>query len=166
MSSLAYIGIGSNLGDRQANCLGAIADLDRCSGVTVTGRSRLYLTEPVGYTEQDWFANAAVRVQTELAPVALLGLIKGLEQSAGREQGGPRFGPRVLDLDILFYDQMVATAPDLAIPHPRLHQRRFVLAPLCDIDPDFIHPVFGLSLARLLEGLDSKGQKVIDTCAC
>lgn len=166
MSSLAYIGIGSNLGDRQANCLGAIETLDRCPQVRVTARSRLYLTEPVGYAEQDWFANAAVQVQTDLGPDQLLTLLQKLQREAGRTQGGPRNGPRVLDLDILFFDSLVTTAPDLEIPHPRLHQRRFVLQPLCDIDPDFIHPVYGLTLARLLQGLDPKGQKVIDACAC
>jgi len=166
MFHLAYIGIGSNLGDRQANCLGAIDALDRSAGVKVSARSRLYLTEPVGYAEQDWFANAAVQVQTDLGPDQLLALLQTLQREAGRTEGGPRNGPRVLDLDLLFFDSLVATAPDLEIPHPRLHQRRFVLQPLCDIDPEFIHPVYGLSLSRLLEGLDRQGQKVIDACAC
>jgi 2-amino-4-hydroxy-6-hydroxymethyldihydropteridine diphosphokinase len=167
MPPCAHIGVGSNLGDRRANCLNAIAALDRCPGIRVTAVSRLYLTEPVDFADQAWFVNAAVRVETVLEPLALLGVLRGLERQAGRRDGGRRYGPRILDLDILLFDQKIVAVPDLEIPHPRLHQRRFVLRPLCDIDPDVIHPVLGIRLARLLEALAPQSQQVMDVpCDC
>jgi 2-amino-4-hydroxy-6-hydroxymethyldihydropteridine diphosphokinase len=148
------------VGERAANCHRAITALAACEGCVLDGRSPLYETEPVGLEDQPWFVNAVVRIRTGLRPEALLTRLKALERALGRRPGGPRSGPRVLDLDILFYDDMTLETPDLQIPHPRLHERRFVLQPLCALAPDLVHPVLGKSARSLLQALGD-GKKVI-----
>ncbi len=158
--STAYIAVGSNLGDKHQNCSQGIAALDRIQTITVTDRARFYKTAPVDYTDQDWFVNTAVRVATDLSPEGLLDRLKNIERDMGREKGGVRFGPRVLDLDIIFYDDLVLSTGILAIPHPRMHKRRFVLRPICDIDPTVMHPTLKSPVRDLLEAINDPDQDI------
>ena len=156
----AYIGVGSNVGNRADNCqkgIGAVAALDGC---LLEIRSPLYETEPVDLKDQNWFINGVFMVRTCLEPKALLIRLQAIEQAMGRRLEGPRFGPRVLDLDILFFDELVLQTTQIHIPHPRLHQRRFVLKPLCDIAPELVHPVFVKPVRSLLSGLKDGENKV------
>ena len=137
----AYIGIGSNLGDREANCADALNAM-REAGITVISASSAHETEPWGVTDQPMFINMAAEISTSLSPLELLGVLKRIESGAGRVHT-KRYGPRVLDLDILLYDDVVLEAPGLSVPHPRLHERAFVLEPLCSIAADVVHPVLG-----------------------
>ncbi len=157
----AFISVGANLGDKLANCRFGITRLTELAGVADLVRSPFYQTAPVDYLDQDWFVNAAVRFQTTLAPLALLEHIAVIQRQAGRRGDKIRFGPRRLDLDIIFYGQRVIQTPRLEIPHPRMHKRRFVLQPICDIDPQFRHPVEGQSVQRLLERLEDDQQEII-----
>ena len=141
-----YISVGSNLGDKEANCRNGIDALVRTGGCRLSAQSPLYRTEPVDYLDQDWFVNAAVQIATPLEPLDLLAVLQAVQQQAGRTKSGIRFGPRVLDLDIIFYDRLVMKTPLLEIPHPRMHKRRFVLQPICDIDPDIVHPLLNIPL--------------------
>ena len=156
-----FISVGANLGDKLANCrygIQCLADL-KAVGDCVT--SPFYRTAPVDYLDQDWFVNGAIRVTTTLAPLALLDHIAVIQQQAGRDGDKIRFGPRRLDLDIIFYDAQVIKTPRLEIPHPRMHKRRFVLQPICDINPAFVHPVRGQSVQELLNQLDDDQQEII-----
>ncbi|MDX9817378.1 MAG: 2-amino-4-hydroxy-6-hydroxymethyldihydropteridine diphosphokinase [Desulfococcus multivorans] len=156
----AFISLGSNIGDKRGYCQKGIDGLRAAPRTTITALSRFYRTEPVDYKDQDWFVNGVVRIDTELDPYALLDLLHTIEQAAGRERKGVRFGPRTLDMDIILYGNWVVNTPTLSIPHPRMHKRRFVLQPLCDIDPTVVHPVFLKNAQYLLEHLDDEGQKM------
>jgi 2-amino-4-hydroxy-6-hydroxymethyldihydropteridine diphosphokinase len=157
----AFISVGSNLGDKLANCLKGIVALAGSGRAEVVGVSRFFRTSPVDYTRQDWFVNAAVKIRTVLEPPALLDELAAIQRLAGRKNGTIRFGPRVLDLDILLYDNLVMRNPGLEIPHPRMHKRAFVLRPICDIEPAVVHPVLGKSAADLLTQLGDEDQQVI-----
>ncbi len=156
----AYISFGSNMGDREQNCLHGIDALSRTKDVDIKARSPLYQTSPVDFEDQDWFVNGALKLETTLTPLELLQALKGIERKAGREKAPVRFGPRILDMDIVLYGSQIVHSPELIIPHPRMHKRGFVLQPLCDIDPDIIHPVSGKSLRYLLDHLHDDTQKV------
>ncbi len=158
---VVYLSIGSNLGNRYNNFRFGIDQLAKLVLSSLIKESSLYETEPVGYENQAWFLNAAIKIDTMLKPLDLLGRIKSIEADCGRDFQQIRFGPRTLDLDILFYDDHVINTANLVIPHPRMHERRFVLKPLCDIDPTIVHPVLKKTVARLLEELGDSGQKVI-----
>lgn len=147
--SIAYIGIGSNLGDRKENCEKAIQLLFE-KGIQVSARSSLHETEPWGKKKQPKFINLAVEVETGLRPEELLKEIKEIEDILGRS-AGEKWGPRIIDLDILFYDDLVVKTIELEIPHPEIKNREFVLKPLSEIAPDKVHPVFGKSVKELLE---------------
>jgi 2-amino-4-hydroxy-6-hydroxymethyldihydropteridine diphosphokinase len=158
------ISIGSNLGDKLDNCRRAIDALRVLEHTTVVTCSRFYKTAPVDYLDQDWFVNAAAKVVTRLDGHALLDALQRIQQRAGRYGDAIRFGPRIIDLDIIFYDETVIDTPDLQIPHPRLHKRRFVLQPICDIDPAIVHPILKKDVRALLEHLDDDSQSVEPIC--
>ncbi len=160
MVHTAYISVGSNMGRRAENCRQGITALAETDGIEVVCQSKLFLTEPVDYEKQRWFVNVTVKINTRLVPQALLSVLKEIERRAGREDQGIRFGPRVVDLDILFYEDLVLTSEKLVIPHPRMHKRRFVLQPLCDIDPDVRHPVYKKNIRQLYDMLEDTTQQV------
>jgi len=156
MAERVFISIGSNIGDRVENCLRAERLLASSGKAEVIRRSRLYETEPWGVKGQPAFINSVVEVATGLAPGELLAFLKSIEAGIGRTPS-PRWGERVIDLDILFYGGVVVSEDGLSVPHPRLHERAFVLAPLADIAPDFIHPVLNKSVKEMLAGLKDAG---------
>ncbi len=158
---IAYISVGSNLGHKLENCRRGIQLLTR-RHARLKAESRIYQTEPVDYADQDWFINIVVKIETILDPHPLLDLTQSIQGKTGRVQDPIRFGPRVLDLDIILYDEMVINSAQLIIPHPRMHKRRFVLKPLCDIDPTIIHPVFKTDVQTLLDSLDVNEQRIIE----
>jgi 2-amino-4-hydroxy-6-hydroxymethyldihydropteridine diphosphokinase len=137
--ALAYLGMGSNQGDSRAFLVGAVAGLMEAAGVFVTGLSRVYRTAAIGLEDQPDFLNMVVEVRTVLLPEELLALTQGLEQEAGRERT-VRWGPRTLDVDILWYDGTFIDTDDLNVPHPRMEERRFVLEPLADLAADLLLP--------------------------
>ena len=157
----AYIAVGSNIGERRLNCQNGVTALTASGKTSLKAQSGFYLTEPVDYTDQDWFVNSVVRIDTILDPYQLLDELKSIELNAGRTVDAVKFGPRILDLDILFYDEWVANSLKLVVPHPRMHKRRFVLKPICDIDPTLVHPVLKKDMRSLLDSLDDSGQKII-----
>ena len=128
--------------------------------IELTATSPFYRTAPVDYTDQDWFVNAAFRIDTALAPLDLLTVTCAVQVAAGQGAKAVRFGPRILDLDLIFYDQLVFKNAVLELPHPRMHKRRFVLQPICDIDPQFKHPVLGQRVEDLLQNLEDDRQEV------
>lgn len=154
MMKPVYLGIGTNLGDRYANLQEAVAQLGK--RVTVTAVSPVYATEPWGETDQPPFLNACVAAVTDLPPRELLVVVKDIEREMGRTPTR-HWGPRVIDIDILFYNRLVVHEPDLAIPHPRIPERAFVLAPLADIIPDYVHPETGETVEQMLERADMAG---------
>ena len=153
--SVAYIALGANLGDPAATVNAAFAALAELPQSTLTARSALFRTTPVGILEQPEFVNAAARITTQLAPEALLDQLLAIEQRFGRIRA-ERNGPRTLDLDILLYDDLVIDTPRLILPHPRLHLRAFVLYPLADLAPDLALPGRG-SLAAWLPAVANQG---------
>lgn len=158
---VVYLSVGSNLGDRYENCLHGISHLVRLTKSLLLAQSPFYETEPVGYKDQGWFINAAVKIETLLTPSGLFNCIKRVEAESGRDFYQVRFGPRTLDMDILLYDNLILNTDELVIPHAGMHERRFVLQPLCDIAPEVMHPVLKKSVIRLLKELDDHEQKIV-----
>lgn len=158
----AYLSIGSNVGDKKNNLETAISGLDQDHRFQVEAVSSFYQTQPQNYTDQDWFVNAALKIKTSLLPEPLLAALKQMENEID-QQGKPfRFGPRIIDLDIILYDDLVLKTQELEVPHPRMHERCFVLVPLCDIGANAVHPVLNLTSGKLLEKIEKKEtQKVI-----
>jgi 2-amino-4-hydroxy-6-hydroxymethyldihydropteridine diphosphokinase len=150
---LAYIGVGANLGDREATMRAALAALDATPGVRVVAVSSFVETEPVGYLDQPRFLNAAAAVETDLDARGLLDALLAVERELGRTRDGPRYGPRTIDLDLLLFGDERLDEPGLTVPHPRLHERQFVLDPLAELDPELAVPGVGPleSLRRNLE---------------
>jgi len=157
---IAYIAIGGNLGDPRCQCRKAIGSIGALPETKLLRTSSLYLTEPLGFREQPDFINAVAEVRTLLSPRDLLRGLKKIEAEMGREQTH-RWGPRIIDLDIILYGQEVVDEDDLVIPHPECHRRRFVLVPCCELASYAIHPRFGISLRGLLQRLETeKGGRV------
>jgi 2-amino-4-hydroxy-6-hydroxymethyldihydropteridine diphosphokinase len=156
---LGYLGLGSNVGDRRAHLLAAVTELPR-HGVDVQASSSVYDTEPVGLVlDQPSFLNACVRVATAHGPEALLDACKEVERIVGREAGGVRHGPRVIDVDLLLLGSLTYSSPRLTLPHAEVVARRFVLVPLLELDPDLRVPPGGARLADALAALEP-GQEV------
>ena len=163
---LAYIGFGSNIGDKLAYIENAIHALSVAEEITLQTISSLYKTAPVGYEAQADFLNGVVAIQTCLSPHALLHTLKDIETTVGR-QHRTRWGPREIDMDVLIYGDLCLHTPDLIIPHPEMYLRRFVLVPLAEVAPDLVHPVFNESILTLLEGLeDDKSVTHTSTLLC
>ncbi|MBN1491314.1 MAG: 2-amino-4-hydroxy-6-hydroxymethyldihydropteridine diphosphokinase [Phycisphaerae bacterium] len=155
MTHVAYVALGSNLDDRRGHLDGAVAALREHDAITVRRVSSWIETEPVGGPAgQGQFLNGAVELETTLSPHELLAVMQAIEERFGRVRTVPH-GPRTLDLDLLLYDASVINEPDLTIPHPRLHERRFVLAPLAEIAPAAQHPILNATIAELLARLDA-----------
>jgi 2-amino-4-hydroxy-6-hydroxymethyldihydropteridine diphosphokinase len=149
----AYVGLGANLGDREGAIRRALQLIAAAPGVDVVATSSLSETDPVGYLDQPRFVNAAAAVETSLGPRELLDVLLGIERELGRTRSGPRFGPRTIDLDVLLFGGEVVDEPGLSVPHPRLHERRFALEPLAELDPELVVPGRG-SVTALLSELD------------
>jgi 2-amino-4-hydroxy-6-hydroxymethyldihydropteridine diphosphokinase len=154
---IAYIGVGSNRGNPLENCRKAIQEVASCSDVCLLACSSFYRTEPWGYADQESFINGVFKVGTGLSPHHLLSLLRRIEEKLKKNKT-LKWGPRTIDLDILFFNDQVIEEANLRIPHPLLHLRRFVLEPLHEVAPSLIHPVLGRSVYELLTGLaDEKG---------
>ena len=155
LPSVVFIGIGANIGPVRENLARAVRSIEKCARVVAV--SSLYESDPVGPQDQPKFTNAVVKVDTELSPFELLGCLQAIEKEIGREKTR-MWGPRVIDLDIIFYGDMVISADSLVIPHPRAHERRFVLEPLLEIEPDAWHPAKNMAVRDICSGLgDSQG---------
>ena len=152
MKNVAYIGIGSNLGDRYKNCTVAIDTICASESIRLLEQSSFYLTEPWGFKEHDDFINLVIKIRTSLSPQQLFCFLQEAERNLGKKET-VKWGPRTIDLDILFYNGQTLEVPQLTIPHPLLHQRGFVLIPLQEIDPHLTHPVFSRTVSQLLDSL-------------
>jgi 2-amino-4-hydroxy-6-hydroxymethyldihydropteridine diphosphokinase len=155
-----YLSLGSNVGDRMANLQAAIAKLE-APDLRTLRTSPVYETEPVDYTAQRWFLNLVVEAETELFPQQLLSRIHKIERALGRVRTVPK-GPRTIDIDILFYGSTVMRSAALEIPHPRLHERRFVLVPLADLEPGLRHPMMRKTVRELLDAAPQQTVRLVE----
>ncbi len=155
MPHRAFIGTGSNLGDRKANFLEAIDRIQKLPGTRIVKQSSLYESEPLG-DAKTWFVNAVIEIETECSADELLKRLKSIETAMGRKRvRGKRWGSRIIDLDILFFDSEIINKRNLKVPHPEVQNRRFVLSPLSELAPQMIHPKLTASVSELLAGLKS-----------
>ncbi|MDR1050501.1 MAG: 2-amino-4-hydroxy-6-hydroxymethyldihydropteridine diphosphokinase [Deltaproteobacteria bacterium] len=160
MTAVCAVGLGGNMGDPQAMLERAVNLLRLRPELEVAGMSSTWKTEPVGGNPgQDWFYNRVAVVHTDIEPIPLLRLLIDIEGLLGRVRV-ERWGPRLIDLDLLFRDQQTLDAPELVLPHPRLHERAFVLHPLAEVAPSWYHPILGLTVAEMLERLPEDGPRV------
>jgi 2-amino-4-hydroxy-6-hydroxymethyldihydropteridine diphosphokinase len=152
MGHIAYIGIGSNVGDKAFQCEKAVSEILKVDHHKLLAKSSFFETQPVGYTSQDWFINGVIKIETDLDPLGLLHALKAIESQLGRTETF-RWGPRTIDLDILIFNDKKIETEELRIPHPLLHERQFALAPLAEIDQDLLHPILKKTIGKLLEDL-------------
>lgn len=153
-----FLGLGSNLGDRRAYIGRAVSLLDERVGC-ITARSSLYESKPWGFVSDNDFVNAVVSLDTELAPLEVLEMVKGIESKLGRVKSLPEgYEDRPIDIDILFYGDAVIALPTLVVPHPLMLLRRFVMEPLAEIAPDYVHPVEKRTVASLLDGMPADAE--------
>ena len=152
MRHIAYIAMGSNVGNKLLQCQKAISQILKVDRHKLLAQSSFYKTQPLGYRAQDWFINDVIKIETDLKPHKLLGTLKAIESCLGRRETF-RWGPREIDLDLLFYDNEEIQSEDLVLPHPRLHERQFVLFPLAEIDPHLVHPVLKKTIQEILNDL-------------
>ncbi|NQT33081.1 MAG: 2-amino-4-hydroxy-6-hydroxymethyldihydropteridine diphosphokinase [Candidatus Omnitrophica bacterium] len=150
--AIAYLSIGSNVGDKLYNCNEAIRRLQEVEGAEVLARSVLYLTKPAGGPRQEDYLNGVLKIETENPPKRLLRDVKAIENDMGRKPA-PRNYPRIIDIDILLYDDLVLKTREFTIPHPRMHERKFILKGFNEIAPEEVHPVTGKTVGRMYEGL-------------
>ena len=155
----AYIGIGSNLGDKLNKCLNAINLMGQLPGCESVGHSELYMTKPVGVEDQDWYVNGVAALSTSLSAQELLRNLLSIESGMGRIRR-KKWEPRIIDLDILIFGREIIHEEYLKVPHPLMQVRRFVLEPLTELVPDLIHPTLGMSMSELLRQLPEDGQAV------
>ena len=160
MTKIAYIGVGSNLGNKINNCLEAVVRIDEISGCRVTAQSDFYRTQPVGVKGQDWYVNGVIVLSADIPARDLLKGLLAIEVDMGRERKR-KWDSRIIDLDILLFGEEVISEKGLQVPHPLMHLRRFVLAPMVSLAPDLIHPVLGKSMAELLVDSPEKEQSVV-----
>lgn len=160
----AYIGFGSNIGDRLKHLQNAIHALSKTEGINLQKISSVYKTDPVGYEAQGQFLNGVAAIQTNFSPLFLLHTLKNIETAVGRQRR-LRWGPREIDLDILIYGDLCLRTEKLVVPHPEMHLRRFVLVPLAEIAPNLVHPVFQESIQTLLNRLEN-GKSVLKKEDC
>ncbi len=156
----AFVGIGSNLGDGRKNCVEAVERLKELEGCEFIGCSRWYLTSPVGMEDQDWFVNGVACLDAEISARGFLGRLLSIEAGMGRVRTD-KWGPRVIDLDLLLYGTDMVDESDLKIPHPYMHLRKFVLVPLIEMDPNVIHPGLAKTASQMLQELNGEDQEVI-----
>ncbi len=166
MGHIVYIGIGSNIGDKIHQCEKAVLEILKIDRHKLLAKSSFYKTKPIGYTDQDWFVNGVIKIETDLEAIDLLRALKDIESYLGRRETF-QWGPREIDLDILFFDDQKIHWGELQIPHPRLHERQFVLIPIVEIDRSFLHPILKKTLGELLENLrDDQGiEKIQSSCS-
>ena len=152
----AFVALGSNVGDRRGNLRKALDALGERNSILKV--SSFYETEPMYIEAQPWFLNCVAKIRTELTPESLFGLVKSIERKMGRNpvNGQQRYGPRVIDIDILFYGDLMIYTNELEIPHPRIQERLFVLVPLVEIEPELVHPKLNRSVSHLLKELHSE----------
>ncbi len=153
--AVTYLGRGSNMGDRKANLIGAIEALESDT-VRLISSSGIYETEPWGFDDQSMFMNMVISIETQLECRELLEKLLGIESAMGRVRSGAGYEARIIDMDILLYDSQIINEPGLIVPHPRLHERMFVLRPLAEIAPSLMHPVLGKSISELLAGCSDR----------
>jgi len=158
-----FIGVGSNQKDPATQVCEALARIGKLDGVRIMEVSPFYRSEPVGFVSTEWFINCVLRVSTSLAPARLLGRLQNIENAMGRREkrrgrGEHNYRARLIDLDILLYNMLITDEDYLLLPHPHLHERRFVLEPFCDIAPEIEHPLLGKTMAEILTSLEDKHQ--------
>jgi len=158
----AFLSIGSNKGEKKENLNQAIDCLNQHKMIRVIEVSSFYRTQPQNFEDQDWFINAALKIETPAGPEELLDILKLIEHSLDKEGKSFRFGPRIIDLDIILYQNLILKTDRLEIPHPRMQERCFVLRPMCDIEAKIIHPVLNKTMEQLLKKIEKqKSQEVI-----
>ena len=152
MPHQVYIGIGSNLGNKRENYLEALERIAKLPKTRIIKESSVYESQPHG-DSKEWYINGVIEIETEMKPELLLTKFKNIERAMGRKKVRKRWGARIMDLDILLYDSLIMNKKNLKIPHPEMHQRKFVLIPLSELGPQMIHPVLGSSISELLVGV-------------
>jgi 2-amino-4-hydroxy-6-hydroxymethyldihydropteridine diphosphokinase len=157
---VAYVGLGANLGDPRRQLQEALARLAAAEEVELLKASAFYLNPPLGPPDQPWYVNAVAQVRTRLEPEELLRVLRQVEEDLGRVRG-EHWGPRVIDLDLLLYDGVIISGPELVLPHPEMHCRAFVLVPLAEIAPQAWHPVLGKTAGELLAELDAQARDAV-----
>jgi len=148
--TIAYIGIGSNLGTPGKNCIEAIEKISNTKDIKIISRSSFYQTEPIGEVQQDWFVNSAIKIKTNLSPTHLLSNLLNIESAMGRTRE-EKWGPRLIDLDLLFYGNLILRKKGLTLPHPEILKRKFVLIPMSEIAENLVHPTLKKTIKTLLQ---------------
>jgi 2-amino-4-hydroxy-6-hydroxymethyldihydropteridine diphosphokinase len=151
-NNIAFIGIGSNVGDRRQACMNAVQAFESWERGSLTKESSFYESEPWGYEAQEWFINCVIKIATSEDAFGLLAFMQDVEQKLGKQKEF-RWGPRTIDLDLLFFNQSIIDAPNLKVPHPHLHERRFVLEALAEIEPAWMHPALNQPVSHLLQNV-------------
>lgn len=155
--NVVFLGLGTNLGNRQKNLNDAIAEIREQIGKVVT-ISSVYETEPWGFKSESQFFNIVIKVETRLNPSTVLEAILRIELFLGRVRGENQYSSRIIDIDILFYEDQVIDSSDLKVPHPKLQERKFVLVPLCEIEPEMVHPVLKKTMVLLFKECEDKSE--------